>query len=405
MAYSDDCYLSCSASSSLYQHGDDCDGDKHGKMQELSRICEYHHVRKGWGLVGKAFLSCKRCFCRDVTQLPIAEHPLSHYVHIYGLTGCFAICLQSTNGTGYHDCVLEFFLHLWNTISTDPRTFLESLLATVNKHLRGFKISPGEGLGLGEELSVAVANNFSSINDEPDSFDDSSVENVVVQNELNVMQNMYVTSLERISRAETLEKEYRTTETSLSREALVKHFGKKLDDAADILGASRSTMKHACRVHGIKKWPFPKKKKFKPPPSSLKHVNGFVQGGDERVPKFGNSENSCSDPPLMHAMSVAAHTISNITPKQDVDGVTVKATYGVEMIRFRLSFSSRKADLVEKMTQRFPLNDGTFNIKYEDDDGDWILIVCDEDPEECIAISKSKGIIKMLVQPVASQAP
>lgn len=160
MTYIDECYLSCSASSSLHQHGDDRDWDKLGKMEELSRICEYHHVRKGWGLVGKAFLSRKHFFCMDVTQLPIAEYPLSNYIHIYGLTGCFAICLQSTTGTGYHDCVLEFFLPPWNTISTDPRTFLESLLATVNKHLRGFKIYPGEGLGLGEELSVAVANYF-----------------------------------------------------------------------------------------------------------------------------------------------------------------------------------------------------------------------------------------------------
>ncbi|KAM7494349.1 hypothetical protein LguiB_028958 [Lonicera macranthoides] len=113
--------------------------------------------------------------------------------------------------------------------------------------------------------------------------------NVVIAEQNNMVA---VTSLGRICREGTSEREHRRTiakSGSLSREDLKQHLGKKLDDAAEILG-------------------------------------------------------------------------------KDVRAVTVKATYGVEIIRFQFYFSSRKVDLVEKVTWRSLLKDGSFNIKYDDDD-------------------------------------
>ncbi|KAM7491490.1 hypothetical protein LguiA_034411 [Lonicera macranthoides] len=198
------------------------------------------------------------------------------------------------------------------------------------------------------------------------SFEQLTVETIINSGLLvsGAKQNDVVTCLEKQNGEETSDIEYRTTDVSLSREELKRHFGKKINDAAKTFGVSRSTMKRACRVNGIKRWPFPKRKKFNPSPSNLKHVNRFACLDAEQIPEFGICEPSCSYPPPMNAPANVAQTITNATPKQDVRTVTIKATYGVEIIRFQLSFSSRKEDLIEKVTRRLPLKDGTFNIKY-----------------------------------------
>ncbi|KAM7465201.1 hypothetical protein LguiB_012763 [Lonicera macranthoides] len=476
-------YLTCSKkfSSSISQNGD---ADFYYSMEGFNSGCQNRDFRTGQGIVGKALLYHKPCFCRDVTQLPKAEYRLSDDAHLFGLTGCCAIWLHSTC-TKNHDYVLEFFLPPWNTISGDPQRYLELLLATVKKQLPGFKISSageescvevceisvnddepdsviisqtfsvkpipesfangketvqnkvvGETvidngsniIGLeqngvvvchsektaGEELFVATDDEITtslppmseSLRNENElvlqlSDDEPTMEEAVRNNELNVgivkQTNAAVTSPERIfNRAEVSKREYRTSDITLSYEDLSKHFGKKLDDAAQILGVSRSTMKRACRHHNIKKWPAPKRRK----------VNALrVCSGNEGIEGTYKAETLCSDPPPRPATAGISYKASNSRQEQDVGTVTIKATHGGHTIRFQLPYLSRKSDLVEKVTTRLSLNEGSFNIQYQDEENEWILIACDEDLEECIGIWKGKSIIKMLVQPITNQAP
>ncbi|XP_059653806.1 protein NLP6-like isoform X2 [Cornus florida] len=60
--------------------------------------------QKGQGVevVRRAYLSHKLCFCRDITQFSITQYPDLPVARSYGLTGCFAICLQSTCAENYH---------------------------------------------------------------------------------------------------------------------------------------------------------------------------------------------------------------------------------------------------------------------------------------------------------------
>ncbi|KAM7465192.1 hypothetical protein LguiB_012754 [Lonicera macranthoides] len=473
-------YLSCSSkfSSSISRNGYPYD------LVLFNAMCQDYYFRTGQGIVGKALLYRKPCFCRDVTQLPKAEYPSSDYALLFGLTGCCAIWLHSTH-TRNHDYVLEFFLPPWNTISGDPQRCLELLLATVKKQLPGFKISSvgeescvevceisvnddnpdsviisqtfsvkpvpesfvnekemvqnevgGETvidsgsniLGLeqnsidvchstaGEELFVEAATTdeiavrlppmFESLRNENEvvlqlSDDEPTMEEAIRKNELNVgivkKTNVAVTSSERIfSRAEASEREYKTTDITLRYEDLRKHFGKKLDDAAKILEVSRSTMKRACRRHNIKKWPAPKRKK----------VNVLrVCSGNEGIEGTYKGDPSCSDPPPRPTTAGNSHKTSNSRQEQDIGNVTIKATHGGHTIRFGLPFLSRKTDLEKQVTKRLSLNEGSFNIKYQDEENDWILIACDEDLEHCIGIWKGKSIIKMLVEPITNRAP
>ena len=69
----------------------------------------------------------------------------------------------------------------------------------------------------------------------------------------------------------------------------------------------------------------------------------------------------------------------------------VKATYREDKIRFRFWPTSKIIELKNKVTERLPLKVGTFNIKYEDDKQESILMTCDADLQECMDIWTSPG--------------
>ena len=58
--------------------------------------CAEHHLQKGQGVAGRAFLSGNLCFSRDVTRFCKTDYPLVHYARMFKLTSCFAVCLKST---------------------------------------------------------------------------------------------------------------------------------------------------------------------------------------------------------------------------------------------------------------------------------------------------------------------
>ncbi|KAK3024194.1 hypothetical protein RJ639_043771 [Escallonia herrerae] len=124
---------------------------------------------------------------------------------------------------------------------------------------------------------------------------------------------------------------------------------------------------------------------------------------EERAPEY-----SWTDPPRSNEVpkeSVMA-TNANITPcfptRPEVKTVTIKATYREDIIRFRLSLDSGVDKLKHEVATRLKLEMGTFDIKYLDDDHEWVLIACDEDLQECIDVSRSSGsnIIRLLVHDI-----
>uniref|UniRef100_A0A5B6ZGF0 Uncharacterized protein n=2 Tax=Davidia involucrata TaxID=16924 RepID=A0A5B6ZGF0_DAVIN len=89
-------------------------------------------------------------------------------------------------------------------------------------------------------------------------------------------------------------------------------------------------------------------------------------------------------------------------PEPKTITITMKATYREDIIRFRLSLNSGIVKLKEEVAKRLKLEVGTFDIKYLDDDHEWVLIACDADLQECADISKSSGrnIIRLLVHDI-----
>ncbi|GJQ92925.1 PB1 domain, RWP-RK domain, lambda repressor-like, DNA-binding domain protein, partial [Tanacetum coccineum] len=62
-----------------------------------------------------------------------------------------------------------------------------------------------------------------------------------------------------------------------------------------------------------------------------------------------------------------------------VEHLTINATYKENTLSFPFILSDGFVELKELITLKFKLKLGSFSLKYEDKDGDMILIACDND--------------------------
>ncbi|CAN0927418.1 Protein NLP5 [Linum grandiflorum] len=95
------------------------------------------------------------------------------------------------------------------------------------------------------------------------------------------------------------------------------------------------------------------------------------------------------------------HPLTKSGTRNAADAQRVKVAYGNEIVRFRMSNSWGFADLLLEIARRFGIEDmSRFDVKYLDDDSEWVLLTCDEDVEECVEVCKGSQsqTIKLLLQ-------
>ncbi|KAM0024147.1 putative transcription factor Nin-like family [Helianthus debilis subsp. tardiflorus] len=168
----------------------------------------------------------------------------------------------------------------------------------------------------------------------------------------------------------------KTTEISLPLEVIEKQFGKTMKEAAKNLDVSVSTLKRKLRNHGIPEWQGPNSVKRKANDSSIcqsntaKENNGAIQD-----PSIVNINNNL---------------------------ITIKAEYANDMIKFYLPTSQASFVTVQQeISKKFKLIIGMYNLKYLDEDGDWICLTSDEEMIHCIESSTKldRIVVRLRVVP------
>eukprot|EP01018_Ginkgo_biloba_P015890 Gb_31293 [translate_table: standard] len=88
----------------------------------------------------------------------------------------------------------------------------------------------------------------------------------------------------------------------------------------------------------------------------------------------------------------------------DTESMVVKAIYKENTVHFRLPLKSGFSELHAEVAKRFKIESGAFDLKYLDDEYEWVLLACDADLQECIDILNFSGgcTIKIVVHGIFS---
>lgn len=85
---------------------------------------------------------------------------------------------------------------------------------------------------------------------------------------------------------------------------------------------------------------------------------------------------------------------------EEMAWITVKARYRDDTARFKVGLSPSYLDVREEIAKRFKLKTDSFDLKYLDDDEEWVMLTCDSDLTECIGVLRFSGRnhIKLMVR-------
>ncbi|KAI3447888.1 hypothetical protein Pfo_004553 [Paulownia fortunei] len=115
------------------------------QVSGFHEACSGHHLLKGEGVAGKAFLTNQPCFAKDITAFSRTEYPLAHHARVFNLCASAATRLRSTyNRTA--DFVLEFFLPLNCKDAKDQMLIVDSLSSVIRQTCQSLRVITNQEL-------------------------------------------------------------------------------------------------------------------------------------------------------------------------------------------------------------------------------------------------------------------
>ncbi|XP_037453106.1 protein NLP3-like isoform X1 [Triticum dicoccoides] len=377
--------------------------------------CAEHHLRRGQGLVGEAASVRGPRFCADVARRSKDAYPLAHYARMHGLAGCLAVPLRlppsamdvGDDGQVEEECVvLEFFLPPDWRSAGEQKAMVDAVAATIRKECSGNHLEATSDLqDLSLEAVLADADTAHELNNRGDYVTNDSDEEDGDQAG-GVHGADQSGAEDRVPPPET-KKTGRKAGRPVSLKELQGYFSGSLKDAARSLGVCPTTMKRICRQHGISRWPFRKISKVNRALGKIRAIESVdcsskptaaSSSTSRRAPaphlpclssalgEDTSSQGSSQDPPPLTKTTMRK---SLLWRSNGAEGelVTIKANYRGDIIRFRVPCSAGVAAVKEEVAKRLGLDAGTFDVKYLDDDHEWVLLSCDADFQECLDVA------------------
>ncbi|KAJ4904174.1 Protein NLP8 [Raphanus sativus] len=420
-------------------------------MEGFVHACLDHPLREKEGIVGKAFVSNQPFFSSDVKAYDISEYPLVHHARKYGLSAAVAVKLRSTH-TGEDDYILELFLPLSMKGSLEQQLLLDSLSDTMQRVCRTLRTVSDD---VGETNSTT-----SMFSDKSSDKDSTGSQGTCEQNmskaitpekkkgtveknvSLRVLQQHFSgslkdaarsigvcpTTLKRICRQHGImrwpsrkinkvNRSLRKIQTVLDSVHGVEG-GLRFDSATGVfvsVGSSNNGNNAHVRVQEdmAKDTSLCELLKAKSVDNAIKLEDDIITNGSFMEVNANRSNSDSSNGSGAAMLRSSSPSMDNRNQMRTQKGnssesgsstLTVKATYREDTTRFKFEPSVGCLQLYREVGKRFRLQDGSFQLKYLDDEEEWVMLVTDSDLQECLEIlyGMGKHTVKFLVRDLPS---